>query len=177
VVGSYGTSYLTVHAGGGAAMVRAGVEGLAEGAAGAGVAVPTALAVTVLTSEVDAPPSLLAARVAAGLEGGCGGFVCAATDVALVRAQAPDAALVVPGIRLDGPTHDQARVGRPEAALAAGADLLVIGRAVTAAADPRAAAEAVAAAVAAGGGPAGAASGAVAGAAGAAQGAGPTSVR
>jgi len=59
---------------------------------------------------------------------------------------------LVPGIRLVGdPTHDQARASTPEEAVGAGADLLVIGRAVTAASDRAAAAAVVAAAVAAAG--------------------------
>jgi orotidine-5'-phosphate decarboxylase len=68
-------------------------------------------------------------------------LVCSASDVATAKALAPDLVAVVPGIRMPGgDVHDQARVGTPAAALAAGADLLVVGRAVTAAADREAAA-------------------------------------
>ena len=143
VLGSLGARDVTFHAAGGVAMLRAGVEGLREGAAGAELADPVALAVTVLTSDHDASAHLLRQRVTAGLDAGCAGFVCAVPDIAVVREIAPAAVLATPGIRADGaPVDDQARVATPRAALDAGADLLVVGRAVTGADDPgRAAAE------------------------------------
>ncbi|HEX2038186.1 MAG TPA: orotidine-5'-phosphate decarboxylase [Acidimicrobiales bacterium] len=141
VVGALGASYLTLHASGGSSMLRAGVEGLAEGAAAAGCDAPVALAVTVLTSEDAAPDQVLTNRVRAALEAGCGGIVCAAADVPHARRLAPRLTTVVPGIRpAGGAEHDQARTSTPEGALDAGADLLVIGRAVTAADDRAAAA-------------------------------------
>jgi len=146
VVGAYGVSFLTLHASGGRAMLRAGVEGLAEGAAAAGLAAPVALAVTVLTSDPDAPPHILPKRVRAALDGGCQGLVCGAPDVREARQLAPRITIVVPGTRPEGASrNDQARTGTPADALAAGADLLVIGRAVTGADDPPAAAAAIAA--------------------------------
>ncbi|MEA3077385.1 MAG: orotidine-5-phosphate decarboxylase [Actinomycetota bacterium] len=148
VVGSLGASYLTLHAFGGVTMLRAGVEGLAEGAARAGLPTPTALAVTILTSDADAPPHILGKRVQAAVEGGCDGLVCAAGDVKEAKQLAPRLVAVVPGIRPAGAaTHDQARAATPQAALAAGADLLVVGRAVTAAPDRAAAAAEIAASV------------------------------
>ena len=136
VLGSLGASYLTIHAVGGAPMLRAGVEGLYEGATRAGLDEPVALAVTILTSDDGAPPHILAKRVQAAVEGGCGGIVCASSDIRQAKTLAPRILAVVPGIRPTGmATHDQARAATPEAALAAGADLLVIGRAVTAAPD------------------------------------------
>lgn len=136
VIGCLGVSHLTLHAFGGVAMLRAGVEGLAEGAARAGLEPPTALAVTILTSDDGAPPHILGKRVQAALEGGCGGIVCAAADVREAKLLAPRLTAVVAGIRPAGmDSHDQARAGTPHAALAAGADLLVVGRAVTAAPD------------------------------------------
>jgi orotidine-5'-phosphate decarboxylase len=142
VVGAVGASYLTLHAAGGVPMLRAGVEGLAEGAASAGLEPPMALAVTILTSDVDAPPQVLSHRVQAALEARCGGVVCAASDVRAVKELAPNLFTVVPGIRPEGtPAHDQGRAATPFEALKAGADLLVVGRAVTSAEDrPRAAA-------------------------------------
>jgi orotidine-5'-phosphate decarboxylase len=145
VLGALGVRYLNVHAAGGASMVRAGVEGLREGAAGAGLPDPVALAVTVLTSEPEVSTHLLHQRVTAGLEGGCDGFVCGAPDLPAVRQLAPRAVLVTPGIRPQGaPADDQGRVATPARALADGADLLVLGRAVTRADDPVAAARAIA---------------------------------
>ncbi len=137
VLGALGVSYLTAHASGGAAMLRAAVDGLAEGAAGAGREAPGVLAVTILTSDDGAPPHVLGARVATAVEARCAGFVCAASDVAEAKQLAPNLLAVVPGIRPLGiPSHDQARVATPADALGAGADLLVVGRAVTSAADP-----------------------------------------
>ena len=141
VVGALGVRYLTIHAAGGQAMLRAGVEGLRTGAAEADLPDPVALGVTVLTSEPEANTHVLHQRVTAGLEAGCGGFVCGAPDVHEVRQLAPRAVLVTPGIRPEGaPTDDQGRVATPAGALAAGSDVLVVGRPVTRAADPAAAA-------------------------------------
>lgn len=147
VLGALGVSYLTLHAFAGPAVLRAGVEGLGEGAERAGLEPPAALAVTVLTSDADAPPHILSKRVAAAAEARCAGVICAASDVAEAKAIAPRLITVVPGLRPTGtPVHDQARAATPADALAAGADILVIGRAVTAAADrPAAASELVAA--------------------------------
>lgn len=148
VLGALGVEYLTLHALGGVDMLRAGVEGLHEGADRAGLETPTALAVTVLTSDDGAPPHIVPNRVRLAVEGGCGGIVLAAEDLQTARELAPRLKRVVPGIRLSGAErHDQARAATPQEAVANGADLLVIGRAVTAAQDPRQAAAAIAAAV------------------------------
>jgi orotidine-5'-phosphate decarboxylase len=148
VVGALGASYLTLHARAGAVMLRAGVEGLREGAAAGGLPEPTALAVTILTSDADAPAHILGGRVAAAVESGCGGVVVAAADVHEAKQLAPRLLAVVPGIRLPtGDPHDQARAATPRDAFLVGADMLVIGRAVTEAADPRAAAAALHAAI------------------------------
>jgi orotidine-5'-phosphate decarboxylase len=144
VFGSLGARYLTLHTAGGVPMLRAGVEGLREGAAGADLPEPVAMGVTVLTSEPEASAHLLHQRVAAGLDGGCGGFVCAVPDVETVRQIVPAAVLATPGIRPEGAAiDDQGRVATPREALDAGADLLVVGRPVTRAADPVAAARAL----------------------------------
>jgi orotidine-5'-phosphate decarboxylase len=141
VLGRRGVDFLNFHAAGGADMLRAGVEGLAEGAREGGHAPPVSLAVTVLTSDpnVDALPERM--RVAAA--SGCAGVVCAGTDVALARASG--LRTMVPGIRPAGAARDdQARVDTPADAIARGADWLVIGRPVTRADDPAAAAAEVA---------------------------------
>ena len=149
VLGALGASYVTIHASGGEPMLRAGVEGLARGASAAGSEPPVALAVTVLTSEADDGGHVFAHRVADAVEAGCGGLVCAAAEVPRAKTLAPRLLAVVPGIRPAGaPTHDQARPATPAAAIASGADLLVVGRAVTRADDPAAAAAEVAAEVA-----------------------------
>jgi len=149
VLGSLGASYATMHAHGGIAMLRAGVEGLEAGAADAGLPAPVALGVTVLTSDNDAPSHIVPKRIAIAVESGCRGIVCAAGDVREAHHLAPRMKIVVPGIRPAGvAAHDQARPATPRDAIEAGADLLVIGRAVTGADDPAAAAAALTAEVA-----------------------------
>src|SRR5215207_2625200 len=68
VLGGLGAGYLTMHAFGGPVMLRAGADGLAEGAAGAELPAPTALAVTILTSDDTAPPHVLGSRVRNAME-------------------------------------------------------------------------------------------------------------
>jgi orotidine-5'-phosphate decarboxylase len=144
-----GASLLTVHAAGGAEMVRAAVRG-----AGGGV---TVLAVTVLTS-LDAaalgavglagPPEAAVVRLATLAVGaGAGGIVCSPHEVAAVRrAVGAGPLLVVPGVRPAGAAKgDQARVATPEEAVRAGADVIVVGRPLRDAPDPAAAARAIAA--------------------------------
>ena len=144
VLGGLGVDFATVHTQGGEAMVRAAVSGMAEGASAAGAPAPCVLGVTVLTSDPEAPPEALASRSRLAASAGCGGLVCAASDLAVTRRAAPGLLTVVPGIRPSGTsTDDQARAATPAAAIAAGADILVIGRAVTAAGDPEAVAAAV----------------------------------
>jgi orotidine-5'-phosphate decarboxylase len=148
VLGGHGVAFATVHTQGGAAMVRAAVEGMAEGAAAAGAPAPCVLGVTVLTSDTDAPADVLTARAELAAAAGCGGLVCAAADLAVVRRAAPGLVTVVPGIRPTGTdSDDQARAATPAAAMAAGADVLVVGRAVTAAPDPETVAQALCAEV------------------------------
>jgi orotidine-5'-phosphate decarboxylase len=149
VIGSLGASYLTVHTRAGVDHLRAGVDGFNEGATAAGLVLPTCLGVTVLTSE-QADPAALAERVGFVEAADCGGLVCAADDLAEVGRIAPDLLTVVPGIRPVGvDVGDQARPATPTTAIAAGAHVLVIGRAVIGADDPAAAAAAIAAEVAA----------------------------
>ncbi|XVQ88779.1 orotidine-5'-phosphate decarboxylase [Microbispora siamensis] len=143
-------TYLTVHASGGPAMVRAAVE-----------AAPNTqiAAVTLLTSLSEAdlreigiqgPPEDVVRRMAAVAVGaGAQALVCSPREVAAVRAEVgPDVTLITPGVRPVGAdTQDQARVATPEDAIAQGADLLVIGRPITGAPDPGAAAAGIAAAL------------------------------
>ena len=144
VFGALGVRYLNFHAAGGEAMLRAGVDGLKAGADGAGLPEPIALAVTVLTSDADAPADVLRERTAIGVAAGCGGVVCAAIDVPVVRSVGPKLVCVTPGIRPEGTdANDQGRAATPAGAIGAGADVLVVGRAVTAADDRAAAAAAI----------------------------------
>ena len=144
VLGALGVSFLTVHASAGPATLEAAVQGLAEGADRAGLAPPMALAVTILTSEAEAPIDLLSALVTSARDAGCGGAVCAAADLDQVKRVAPSLVTVVPGIRRAGADkHDQGRSATPGQAVRLGADMLVVGRAVTQADDPEKAALAI----------------------------------
>ena len=149
-IGALGVSYTTVHAAGGEAMLQAAVEGFEEGWSTAvdsgqpapGVAAAGVLAVTVLTSDHDATTEILGARASLAARTGCLGVVCAAEDLAVVRRRAPGLVTAVPGIRFAESSHDdQARAAGPAQAIAAGADLLVIGRTVTGADAPELAAQ------------------------------------
>ncbi|MBT6970282.1 MAG: orotidine-5'-phosphate decarboxylase, partial [Actinobacteria bacterium] len=132
-----GVRWLTVHTAGGEAMLRAAVEGLAAGSAGLEGPPPGVLGVTVLTSDELNDPDLLTERTALAAATGCAGIICAAPDLPLTAPWAEQLTRVVPGTRLPGAeTHDQIRVTDPRTALNNGADLLVIGRGVTATPEP-----------------------------------------
>lgn len=141
-------AYLTVHASGGPAMVRAAVDALPRTAV-VGVTVLTSLSAADLDRlGVAGPPRDAARRLAAlAVEGGARALVCSPQEVADVRREVgPDVRLITPGVRPAGAAAgDQARVATPARALADGADLLVVGRPITGAADPAAAAAALAA--------------------------------
>jgi orotidine-5'-phosphate decarboxylase len=139
---------LTVHAAAGAAAIKAAAD-----------AIPATrvVAVTVLTSLSEADLARIGIggqvsgavrRLAAlSVEAGARGLVCSPQEVTAVRAEVgEDIMLITPGVRPAGTDqNDQARVATPEEALRSGADLLVIGRPITGAADPGAAAAAIAA--------------------------------
>lgn len=142
VLGSLGPAFVTMHAAGGLEMLRAGMEGLLAGSSNAGEEMPIALAVSVLTSEARAEPGLLEDRIFKAAASGVQGYVASAHDLATIKAIAPSMVSVVPGIRQSGsPSDDQRRPATAQEALYAGADYLVLGRTVTAASDPKAAAE------------------------------------
>ena len=140
-------AFFTIHAGGGAAMMKAAVEA-AQGRS-------KVLAVTILTSlsEADMNPLGIGGSVADQVKrladlaraSGVDGLVCSPHEVAMLRAHlGPGMALMVPGIRPRGSAaDDQARTLTPAEALAAGADHLVIGRPISAAAAPAAAARTI----------------------------------
>ncbi len=141
VVASLGAKLLTVHA------VDQVMRAAVDGRQGSDLKL---LGVTVLTSFDDSDlrmegysatvAELVAARVARARAAGVDGIVCSPVEVARVREIAgPDAILVTPGVRSAGADKgDQKRVATPRQALASGASLLVIGRQITRAADPRA---------------------------------------
>ncbi len=160
-LGRLGVSYATLHAAGGEQMLKAGVEGLRAGASESGTDMPAALAVTVLTStgltstglaDTSELQNLLTKRAYLAWTSGCAGVVCAAADIGTVDgvavAKSSRLLKVVPGVRQAGAAlHDQARVTTPSEAITTGADLLVIGRAVTASPDPASAAASISAEV------------------------------
>ena len=139
---------LTVHASAGPEMIRAAVES-APGTCVAAVTVLTSLGDEDLAAMgMSGPVGDVVRRMSAmSVAAGARGLVCSPQEVAAVRAEVgPDVMLITPGVRPAGSDmHDQARVATPEEAIRAGADLLVIGRPITRAPDPGAAAAAVAA--------------------------------
>jgi orotidine-5'-phosphate decarboxylase len=149
-VSRLGASFLTVHAY--PQTMRAAVEARQDGL--------RILAVTVLTSYDDRDlkaagydttvPELVAARASQARTLGVDGLVCSPHEATSVRAVVgPGMAVVTPGVRPTGTdAGDQKRIMTPAAAIAAGADYLVIGRPVVGALDPRAATEAIVAEIA-----------------------------
>ncbi|HSJ28698.1 MAG TPA: orotidine-5'-phosphate decarboxylase [Acidimicrobiia bacterium] len=148
-----GARWITVHAAGGPAMLDAAAEGAAKGSPDTGI-----LAITVLTSLTASDLARVGlgdsvgrqvsrmARLAG--EHGAEGAVCSVRELGDVAQAAPDLFRVTPGIRPAGSDHgDQARTATPHEALKRGADLLVVGRPITAAPDPVAAAAAIAASI------------------------------
>jgi orotidine-5'-phosphate decarboxylase len=144
-----GAELITVHACAGSDALKAAQAGADAGAASVGIAAPTLLAVTVLTSWEEqrlqrelAIEQGIADRVSQlahlAATAGVGGCVCSPLEVASLRAQHPKPfALVTPGIRPQGTAvGDQVRVMTPPDAIAAGASQLVIGRPISQSEDP-----------------------------------------
>lgn len=154
-LGELGIEIFNVHAAGGTAMMRA-----ARDAAAKFHRRPLVIGVTVLTSLTDADLEAVGQSVpAAGQVGrlaslaeasGLDGVVCSPREIGLVRAACgPDFLIVTPGVRPAGTDlADQRRVMTPAEAVHAGADIIVVGRPITAATDPAAAAAAIAAEIA-----------------------------
>lgn len=147
-----GAAITTIHASGGSAMIRAAADAAGDEAAKLGIVPPAVVAVTILTSLDQAgagavgftgPVVEQVKRLAAlAQDSGADGIVCSPLEVEAVRAQCgPGFKLVIPGIRPAwSEAGDQKRFLTPEEAFAKGADVLVIGRPITGAADPAAAA-------------------------------------
>jgi orotidine-5'-phosphate decarboxylase len=144
-----GASMVTVHASGGPEVLRAAAEVQRENPG------LIALAVTVLTSlsaadlhriGIHSSPEEQVLRLAKlAKEQGCGGVVASPQEAAMLRKElGPEMAIVTPGVRPTGSeVGDQQRIATPEAAIRAGASHLVVGRPITRAKDPKAAAQAI----------------------------------
>lgn len=146
---------LNVHASGGTAMMKSAVAANRETAAAHAIERPLLIAVTVLTSLDDADLAAVGQRGPAveqvvrlarlAQDAGCDGVVCSPLEITAIRAACgPSFALIVPGIRPAGSAgDDQKRTMTAGAAVAAGADYVVVGRPITQADDPVAAARAL----------------------------------
>ena len=143
-----GVSLMTIHAAGGRVMMETVAKELQDEF---GNRMPMVVAVTVLTSLNDAGlaevgiarpmADQVVAMATLARECGIAGVVCSPQEIQLVRrAAGSDFKIVTPGIRMPGQAaNDQQRLATPREALASGADYIVVGRAVTAAPDPRSA--------------------------------------
>ena len=152
---SLGAFMMTVHASGGKAMLMAAKEAAEEATQGTGKKRPMIVAVTILTSLDMMDLSAIGYQNSVkdqvrkladlAMDAGLDGVVCSPHEISLLRAHCgKDFTLVVPGIRPAGSAHgDQKRVMTPREAISQGADYLVIGRPITGAADPAAAAKAI----------------------------------
>ncbi len=151
-----GVWMFNVHASGGRAMMEAAVAGAQEGADAAGAKRPLVIAVSVLTSisgdvlkhELGVErtvESQVVALARLAQDAGCDGLVASPLEIGAIRAACgPDFTLVIPGVRPAGAdVGDQKRVMTPREAVDAGADYIVVGRPITGAADPSAAARAI----------------------------------
>jgi orotidine-5'-phosphate decarboxylase len=147
-LGEYGARWVTAHASGGGEMLEAAAQGLAQGAPGRPAGI---LAITVLTSldgaaltatGLGASPGKLAARLAkVAAAAGVEGVICPTPELGVVAEVAPGLVRVTPGIRDPGsPPDDQRLVADAGEAARRGAEMIVVGRPVTAAPDPAAAA-------------------------------------
>jgi len=145
---------LTIHTSGGSTMMQAAEKAAQETALQTGRNAPLVLGVTVLTSldgnelaevGLDSNVGRQVERLATlAAKSGLRGLVCSPLEIAGLRQILPrEIQLVTPGIRLAGPSDDQKRTLSPREAIDAGANWLVIGRPITGAENPRAAAEAI----------------------------------
>ncbi len=150
-----GVAMINVQAAGGPAMMRAAADKVAETAKHLNIPRPRLIAVTVLTS-MDAAewatlrnaatiPDQVVHLAKMAQEAGLDGVVASPQEAGLIRAACgSDFAIVTPGVRPQGAAlNDQSRVATPAEALKAGAHYLVVGRPITAAQQPRAAALAI----------------------------------
>ena len=154
-----GVTLMTIHASGGAEMMKRAVASAHETSSRVGISRPSLVAVTVLTSMDDQSLNQIGMNSTSrdtvirlaklAQEAGTDGVVASPQEAATIRTEVAksDFLIVTPGIRR-GPSStqakdDQRRVATPESAIRAGADYLVVGRPITEASDPTAAAEAI----------------------------------
>ncbi len=148
-----GVDIVTVHTAGGSEMMKAAVKGARDAAGELGTRRPRLIGITLLTSirqetmnrQLNVPGSIeteVLRKAELAAEAGLDGIVCSAAELAAIREQMPPGLLyVTPGVRPAGGSHDdQKRVASYSQAIRAGSDLLVVGRAILRADDPRAAA-------------------------------------
>lgn len=150
-LGTHGARWVTAHTAGGHDMLAAAVSGLS---AGAGSAEAGVLGVTVLTSlgaadleriGIQRTPGQMVGKMAKlAAAAGCEGVVCSPEEINVVKQAARDLRRVTPGIRDTPADDDQTRVATAAEAIRRGANLLVVGRPITRADDPAAAAAALA---------------------------------
>ncbi|HML35312.1 orotidine-5'-phosphate decarboxylase [Sporomusa sphaeroides] len=150
-----GVAMINVHASGGQAMMQAAAEKVAETAKTLNIPRPKLIAVTILTSMNDAEwaslrntasiPDQVVHLAKMAQAAGMDGVVASPQEAELIRAACgKNFAIITPGVRPHGAAvNDQSRIATPAAALQAGAHYLVVGRPITAAPDPRAAALAI----------------------------------
>lgn len=154
-ISKLGVSMFTVHASGGVDMMRAALEGACSGSSECGADTPDVIGVTVLTSLDDAALASIGVRAGAldqalvlaelAQQAGLQGIVCSPKEARpMLGLLGSEALIVTPGVRPAGAdVSDQARVATPRGAIDAGASHLVVGRPITQAQDPAAAAMAI----------------------------------
>ena len=149
-IGAAGARWVTAHAAGGVEMLQAAVSGMGRD----GV-----LAVTMLTSLThddlpvigisQSPGAYVVSMAGLAAKAGAEGVICSPTEIRNVKSVEPGLRVFTPGVRPEASTiDDQKRVATPEAARRDGADYLVVGRPITKAPDPAAAAREIAASIA-----------------------------
>jgi orotidine-5'-phosphate decarboxylase len=137
-----GVALATLHLAGGVRIVEAAAGARAGGIKLVGVGVLTSMDAEQYAAVVGRPVYGIAEELSRlmrlGMDAGLDGYVAAVPEVRVVRAACPDAVIVVPGVRRErDAAGDQARTGTPREAVQAGADLVVVGRPITASRTPR----------------------------------------